>query len=318
MPDNNQYTQYNANVQAAMTQHALQYLGWYDAAVILYAIAFAVFVGYWFFRNRAILGFGLLLTVAGLASQGMSLGLRAYYSHHVPWNDLYGSLSMVSFWAILLFLIFGARFNIWFASPFVLGFTDALLAYAKGWNKGLEPLVPSLQSPWIFIHVPIVLASYAAFLIGFATSIVYLLKKWDEDRAASTAGRSLGAAVAVQSEEIGRLRPAWLSWLDMVPSSARLDVISYRVIAVGEILLTAGIILGGVWAHMAWGSYWQWDPKETAALASWLIYASYLHLHTRPSWRGVRAAWWSIAGFVSILFCYFGVNIWISGLHSYK
>ncbi|HEV2037597.1 MAG TPA: cytochrome c biogenesis protein CcsA, partial [Candidatus Eremiobacteraceae bacterium] len=255
MPENNQYTQYNVNVQAAMSQHAMQYMVWYDAAVVLYAFALVVFVVYWFFRNRAVLSTGLLLVVAGLVSQGLSLGMRAYYSHHVPWNDLYGSLSMVSFWAIIMFLIFGSRFNLWFAGPLVLGFTDALLAYAKGWNKGLAPLVPSLQSPWIFIHVPIVLASYAAFLIGFATSIVYLLKKWDEDRAASVAGKSLGAAVASQRAALGR--PAWLSWLDTVPSSSRLDVISYRVIAVGEILLTAGIILGGVWAHMAWGSYWQ-------------------------------------------------------------
>jgi len=313
MPEGNQYTQYNANLQAALTQHALQYMGWYEAAVALYALAIAAFVVYWFFRSRGVLAIALLLTSGGLVSQAMSLGLRAYYSGHVPWNDLYGSLSVVAFWAVLMFLIFGSRFNLWFAAPLVLGFTDALLAYARGWNKGLAPLVPSLQSPWIFIHVPIVLASYAAFLIGFATSIVYLLKKWDEDRMAGAAGQSLGAAVAPAA-----VRPAWLGWLDTVPSSSRLDVISYRVIAVGEILLTAGIILGGVWAHMAWGSYWQWDPKETAALASWLIYASYLHLHTRPSWRGVRAAWWSIAGFISILFCYFGVNIWISGLHSYK
>ena len=312
MPQGNEYTQYNANLQAAMTQHSMQYMAWYDAAVVLYALAIAGFVAYWFFRSRGVLGVGLLFTVAGLISQALSLGMRAYYSHHVPWNDLYGSLSMVSLWAVVLFLIFGSRFNLWFAAPLVLACTDALLAYAKGWNKGLAPLVPSLQSPWIFIHVPIVLASYAAFLIGFATSVIYLLKKWDEDRAASVAGQSVGAAVAAAE------RPAWLGWLDIVPSSSRLDVISYRVIAVCEILLTAGIILGGVWAHMAWGSYWQWDPKETAALASWLIYASYLHLHTRPSWRGVRAAWWSIAGFISILFCYFGVNIWISGLHSYK
>jgi len=312
MPQGNEYTQYNANLQATMTQHAMQYMAWYDAAVVLYALAIAGFVAYWFFRSRGVLGVGLLFTVAGLISQALSLGMRAYYSHNVPWNDLYGSLSMVSLWAVVLFLIFGARFNLWFAAPLVLACTDALLAYAKGWNKGLAPLVPSLQSPWIFIHVPIVLASYAAFLIGFATSVIYLLKKWDEDRAASVPGQSVGAAVAAAE------RPAWLGWLDIVPSSSRLDVISYRVIAVGEILLTAGIILGGVWAHMAWGSYWQWDPKETAALASWLIYASYLHLHTRPSWRGVRAAWWSILGFVSILFCYFGVNIWISGLHSYK
>lgn len=313
----NAYTQYNTNVQSAATAHMLQYMGWYEAAVALYILAAAVFVGYWFFRSRSVLGFGLFLIFAGLISQVFSLGLRAYYSHHVPWNDLYGSLSMVALWAVSLFLIFSWRFNLWFAGPLVLGFADALLAYAKGWNKGLSPLPASLQdNVWIYIHVPVVLASYAAFLIGFATSILFLLKKWDEDRAARIAGRSVGAAVAAQQAALGR--PAWLSWLDMVPASSRLDVISYRIIAVGEILLTVGIILGGVWAHVAWGSYWQWDPKETAALASWLIYASYLHLHTRPSWRGPRAAWWSIAGFLSILFCYFGVNIWISGMHSYK
>ncbi len=316
MPNNGLYQQYNANVQASMTQHTLQYMGWYEAAVVLYILAAAVFVGYWFFRSNAVLGAAIAISIGGLGCQAVSLGLRAAYGHHVPWNDLYGSLSVVSFWAVLLFLIFGSRFKLWYAGPLVLGFTDALLAYARGWNKGLEPLVPSLQSPWILIHVPIVLASYAAFLIGFATSILYLLKKWDEDRTARVAGSSVGAAVAAQSEAIGR--PGWLSWLDMLPASSRLDVISYRVIAVGEILLTAGIILGGIWAHMAWGSYWQWDPKETAALVSWLIYASYLHLHTRPSMRGTKAAWLSIVGFVSILFCYFGVNIWISGLHSYK
>ena len=213
MPNNNLYSQYNTNFQASMSQHTLQYMGWYEAAVVLYILAAVVFVAYWFFRRNGVLGVAIALCVAGLASQGTSLSLRAYYSHHVPWNDLYGSLSMVSFWAIILFLIFGARFKLWYAGPLVLGFTDALLAYAKGWNKGIEPLVPSLQSPWILIHVPIVLASYAAFLIGFATSILYLLKKWDEDRAARVAGHTVGAAVATQQAALGR--PAWLSWLDM-------------------------------------------------------------------------------------------------------
>ena len=320
MPEN-AYTQYNTNVQALATAHVAQYMAWYEAAVVLYAFAAVVFVGYWFFRSRAMLGVALALTVAGLGTQVYSLALRAYYSHHVPWNDLYGSLSMVALWAVLLLLIFGWRLRIWFAGPLVLGLADVLLAYARGWNKGLSPLPASLQDNyWIFIHVPVVLASYAGFLIGFATSILFLLKKWDEDRQALVAGRSLGAAVAAEPQALGR--PVWLSWLDAVPASSRLDVVSYRVIAVGEILLTAGIILGGVWAHAAWGSYWQWDPKETAALASWIIYAAYLHLHTRPSWRGTRTAWVSIAGFLSILFCYFGVNIWLGGngmsLHSYK
>lgn len=315
MPEATPYTQYNTNTTAALNAHALVYLHWYQAAVLIYALAAAVFVGYWFFSNRPVLRAGIGLCLAGLACQAASLGSRWYYSGHVPWNDLYGSLSVVSLWAVALFLIFAVRYGIWYAGALVLVFTDALLAYAVNWNRGLAPLVPSLQSPWILIHVPIVLSSYAAFLIGFSTSILYLLKKKDEDRSAAIAGKSVGAAVApAPAEALGR--PRWLAWLDMVPPSVKLDVVSYRVIAVGEILLTVGIILGGLWAHVSWGSYWQWDPKETAALASWMIYASYLHLHTRPSWRGPKAAWLSIAGFASIIFCYFGINIWISGLNS--
>ena len=318
MPSPVPYTQYNTNAAAAANAHVVQYMSWYEGAVLLYLVAAIVFLGWWFFRQREVLGAAVLMSVAGLICQAVSLWLRWHYSGHVPWNDLYGSLSVVSFWAILFFLIFGARLNIWYAGPIVLGATDALLAYARGWNKGLEPLVPSLQSYWIWIHVPVVLASYACFLIGFCTSILYLLKKADENRVAAVAGKSVGAAVATESAELGAVRPRYLSWVAGLPASAKLDVVTYRVISVGEIFLTAGIILGALWAHVSWGSYWQWDPKETAALASWMIYAAYVHLHTRPSWRGTRAAWVSIIGFLTILFSYFGVNIWISGLHSYK
>ena len=107
-------------------------------------------------------------------------------------------------------------------------------------------------------------------------------------------------------------------WLAGLPSLAKLDVMQYRIIAVGLPLLSLGIITGAMWAKEAWGAYWQWDPKETAALTSWIVYAIYMHLHTRPEWRGMRTAWISVIGFASIVFCYLGVNIFISGLHSYK
>ncbi len=309
MPD---YSQYNTNAQALLDAHVGVYMAWYHVAIVLYVLGAAAFVAYWFFQNRATVFAGVALAGSGLVCQAVSLGTRGVYSGHVPWNDLYGSLSVVSFFAVALFLVFGSRFRIWFAGPIVLAVTDALLAYGQGWNKGLEPLVPSLKNNyWIYYHVPVVLASYASFLIGFATSVLYLLKKADEDRHARMAGRAVGAAVAVD-------RPAWLAWLSLVPPSASLEVITYRVIAIGEILLTVGIVLGSLWAHDAWGSYWQNDPKELAALTCWIWYAAYLHLHTRPSFRGPRLAWMSIAGFAVVLFCYFGVNIWISGLHSYK
>jgi cytochrome c-type biogenesis protein CcsB len=301
-----------------MTGAVHAYTVWYEAAIVLYAFAAIAFLLCWAVAPSQLLRAGIGLCCAGLVCQLCSLGLRAHFSGHVPWNDLYGSLSVVTAWSVVLFLLFGARYRLWFAGFLVLALGDALLAYAGGWNKGLEPLVPSLQSPWIFIHVPVILSSYAAFLIAFATSVLYLIKRSDESKLTGTAGKSLGAAVAPGSS-VMISRPRWYGrWLDSVPSSAKLDVLTYRIIAVGEILLTVGIILGALWAHVSWGSYWQWDPKEDASLASWAIYAAYLHLHTRPSWRGPKAAWLSIAGFISVLFCYFGVNILISGLHSYK
>lgn len=310
MPD---YSQYNTNAAALANAHVAQYMAWYHVAIVLYVFGAAAFIAYWFFRNRATAVTGGVFAAAGVASQVASLAIRWVYSGHVPWNDLYGSLSVVAVLAVALFLIFGARYGsgIWFAGPIVLAVTSGLLAYAQGWNKGLEPLVPSLQNNyWIYYHVPVILASYAAFLIGFSTSILYLLKRRDEERALA-GGQSVGAAVAA-------VRPAWLGFLDLVPASSALEVITYRVIAIGEILLTIGVILGSLWAHDAWGSYWQNDPKELAALTCWIWYAAYLHLHTRPSFRGPRLAWMAIGGFGVVLFCYFGVNIWISGLHSYK
>ena len=310
------YTQYNTNAAAIGSAHVAAYMAWYEAAVVLYLIAAIVFAGYWFWRTWTPLGAGIVFASLGIIAQCISLGLRWYYSEHVPWNDLYGSLSVVSLFTAVFFLVFGARYRIWFAAPLAFVFSDALLAYAKGWNKGLEPLVPSLQSSWIYIHVPVVLASYAAFLIGCVLSIMYLLKKADENRHPPM--QSVGAAVAPGSAALGTARPKWLAWLDSVPASTKLDVAAYRVNAIGEILLTAGIILGALWAHVSWGSYWQWDPKETAALTNWIVYAAYVHLHTKPSMRGTVTAWVSIAGFLTVLFSYFAVNIVISGLHSYK
>jgi cytochrome c-type biogenesis protein CcsB len=107
-------------------------------------------------------------------------------------------------------------------------------------------------------------------------------------------------------------------WLATLPTLPKLDSITYQIVSLGLPLLTLGIITGAWWAKEAWGAYWQWDPKETAALVSWIVYAMYMHLHTRTAWRGLRCAWLSVLGFATIIFCYLGVNIWISGLHSYK
>ena len=132
-----------------------------------------------------------------------------------------------------------------------------------------------------------------------------------------TSQRMIGGDLPVLATAAAAGNPLAM-WLSTLPSLAKLDIMTYRIVSIGLPLLTVGIITGAWWAKEAWGAYWQWDPKETAALVSWTVYAMYMHLHTRNSWRGVRSAWMSVLGFVTIIFCYLGVNIWVSGLHSYK
>lgn len=298
-------------------------------------------LGYFFLREEWLKHLGVPLAVAGCVAQFAQLIARYQITHVWPLLNLYGSLSLFAAMSVAIFAIFAWRYKLWFAGGFVLAIAAIFLAYGVTWNEGTMPAVPSLQSYWAKIHVPLVVSSYSAFMIAFVLSGLYLVKYYFERSLGTRA--NAGAAALTTPEgatffssanvQIGKPlvqkdTPATAAaaaegntvaqWFYMLPSLAQLDVMTYRVVAVGLPLLTIGIITGAMWAHEAWGAYWQWDPKETAALFSWITYAIYMHLHTRNAWRGMRSSWVSVAGFVTIIFCYLGVNIFISGLHSYK
>ncbi|MCL5808118.1 MAG: c-type cytochrome biogenesis protein CcsB, partial [Deltaproteobacteria bacterium] len=133
------------------------------------------------------------------------------------------------------------------------------------------------------------------FAVSFTVSILYLFKAGSERRFPKSSGDSGG----------------------VLPASSVLDEIGYKTIAIGFPLLTIGIVTGAFWANVAWGTYWSWDPKETWSLIVWLIYAAYLHARITRGWRGRKAAILSIVGFAATVFCYLGVNLILSGLHSY-
>jgi cytochrome c-type biogenesis protein CcsB len=284
-----------------------------------------------FFLNpqKIALRIGVAAAIIGSVAQFADLAVRFVTTQVWPLTNLYGSLSLFSAMSVTLFLIFAARYHIWFLGGILQYIAAGFLAYASTWNEGSMPAVPALQSYWIKIHVPLVVSSYAAFLVAACISAVYLLKFFFEcffersfARAAhENAVRAEGPRITTGTPNLERAAEAGdrtALWLNTLPGLPELDILTYRVIALGLPLLTVGIITGACWAREAWGAYWQWDPKETAALFSWIIYASYTHLHTRHAWRGARSAWINSLGFASILFCYLGVNIWISGLHSYK
>ena len=133
--------------------------------------------------------------------------------------------------------------------------------------------------------------------------------------AAVIAYGAAGVACAAAVLSLGRPVLVRLGWVG-APAPARLDELGYRAVAVAFPLMTVMLILGSVWAERAWGTYWSWDPKETAALLTWLVYGGYLHARVVRGWRGRRAAWLLVVGFVAVLFTYFG-NLFLGGMHSY-
>jgi len=206
--------------------------------------------------------------------------------YQVPLSNFYESLVFFSWCVACLALIFLHRYAEGFLGV-VGGLLAALvLAYASlGVDSRIKPLMPALKSNWLLVHVITCFFGYAAFGLAFGAAILYLFKSFT-DRSPAT-------------------------------HQALLDRLLYRAAVIGFIFLTLGILTGAVWAETAWGRYWSWDPKETASLITWLIYAALLHARLVQGWQGRPIAWLAVAGFGAVLFTYLGVSFLLPGLHSY-
>jgi cytochrome c-type biogenesis protein CcsB len=165
----------------------------------------------------------------------------------------------------------------------------AMLALtAAFFPSDVHPLVPALQNTDLLaIHVAAMVIAYGALSVSFGAAVLYLAQGGQRNRFAR------------------------------LPRAETLDDIAYRSVMLGFPVLALGIALGAYWANSAWGRYWGWDPKETSALLTWLIYGVYLHMRGLRNWSGTRSAVVLVAGFGAVMFTYFVVNLWVSGLHSY-
>jgi cytochrome c-type biogenesis protein CcsB len=178
------------------------------------------------------------------------------------------------------------------------------------------PLVPALQSNWLMMHVTVMIISYAALIIGSLLSILFLIlnliqNNKDKGSPLPFGKRVIHRRTTMYDPVTGSTSSALLTNL------MDLDLLSYRIIGLGFPFLTIGILSGAVWANEAWGSYWSWDPKETWALLTWLVFAIYLHTRLTKGWQGEKPAFIATIGFMVVWFCYLGVNLIGEGLHSY-
>jgi cytochrome c-type biogenesis protein CcsB len=255
----------------------------------------------------------------------LTLLSRWLTSSYFPLSNLYESLIFLTWSLTFVQILLERQVNSQIigaiSSPiqlFIIAFASFSLPVEM---QKASPLVPALRSNWLMMHVTIMMLSYAFLIIGSLLSIFFLLIT--KGKSIDLKGNAKGYSVSQNNDKwqslnktdnIENALPQSLPRMNLLES---LDNLSYRIIGLGFPLLTIGIISGAVWANEAWGSYWSWDPKETWALITWLIFASYLHSRLTKSWQGKKPAMLASIGFFIVWICYLGVNFLGQGLHSY-
>ena len=299
------------------------------------------------------LGSKLAWVAVGLALIGTMV--RWYESHqigpdigHIPVSNLYEVFVMFCWMTALFYLYYEAQYKTRAMGAFVMLVVSAAVGFLLWYTlvreaHEIQPLIPALQSWWMKLHVPANFIGYGTFALAAMLGFAYLIKQQADEkrwyklapiwifgialcfvpiafrqRGVGEAGGSywlgyaLIAAMIVGGILLGRKRIA-----ERLPSFEVLDDVMYKSIAVGFAFFTIATVLGALWAAEAWGGYWSWDPKETWALIVWLNYAAWLHMRLMKGLRGAVSAWWALVGLAVTTFAFLGVNMFLSGLHSY-
>lgn len=300
---------YSGQRELAETNFFLKYLLSSQLAIMwmstLFVMATLIYFLGLFTSSEMTLKTASYLTWLALIMGLTGLMVRWYESYlidpsfgHIPVSNLYEVFILFCILTGLLYLYYEQTYQQRSLGGFVLLVISAAVgfllwySFERGAHKIL-PLVPALQSYWMKIHVPANFIGYGSFALAAMVSIAYLIKQ----------------AVSLHNSASFFARA--------LPSLDLMDELTYKAIALGFAFFTVATILGAMWAAEAWGGYWSWDPKETWALIVWLNYAAWLHFRFSKGWRGTAMAWWAILGLFITLFAFLGVNMFLSGLHSY-
>lgn len=236
---------------------------------------------------------GFLLNLAGVAARGLA-------AQRAPWGNMYEFAIVGALAAGGAYLFFLSRrpvrdFGVWIVAIILLALGLAVTVL----YTPVDALVPVLNSYWLVIHVAAAISSGGIFTVGAVATALFLVRTRAETRAEKRGGGLDGRYAA------------------SLPPSTTLGQVAHAAHMFAFPVWTFAVLAGAIWAENSWGRYWGWDPKETWAFITWVLYAAYLHAASTSGWRGVRASWFALAGYTAFLFNFIGVNLWITGLHSY-
>jgi cytochrome c-type biogenesis protein CcsB len=240
------------------------------------------------------------LSAIGILAHLVAVVTRGFAVHRAPWGNMYEFVTALTCVAAIFFVYVMIRYRAWALGVFVMGAVVLALGLAETViYTAAGPLVPALQSYWLSIHVTAMTLATGIFFVAAVLGIMYLVADWYRARVAA-----------------GKAEPG-NGLLERIPASSQLDKLTYRTVIFGFPVWTFGVIAGAIWADQAWGRYWGWDPVETWAFITWVLYAAYLHARATAGWRGRRGHYIQLLGFVSLILNMLVVQIFITGMHSY-
>jgi len=265
----------------------------FQVALFIYLLGTGASLAYLISLRKRLSRTGAFSLALGFIVHSLALLSRYIEAGYTPITNLHESLSFFAWSIVGVYLLLYLKYRLDVLAAFVSPLAAALIILASLFPKEIIPVAPVLDSFWLPIHVIFAFMGDAMFALCFAVSVMYLIQERQ-----------------IKSKKIG-------PFYHRLPALQVLDELNYRCLTFGFPLLTLGIITGSIWAEGAWGSYWSWDPKETWSLITWFLYAALLHGRLTVGWRGRKAAIFSILGFAVLVFTFLGVNLLLSGLHSY-
>lgn len=343
----------HGDIERADSVFLLKYLLSSQSAILWMCALFILgTIMYWIgFVSNTAAWIGSGLTWAAVYAGTVGLLVRWREGHllgpdigHIPVSNLYEVFVLLALITALFYLYYERRYNTRALGGFVLLVISTLVIFLLWYSftrdaHQIQPLVPALKSWWMKLHVPANFIGYGTFSLAAMVGFAYLVKENSETRSWKKLAPLfiLGAILCAEPMLFGsrQISTTWMLYFGIscvlvgiilgfrgpigrkLPSLEVLDDIMYRAIAVGFAFFTVATILGALWAADAWGTYWQWDPKETWALIVWLNYAAWLHMRLLKGLRGTVAAYWALVGVLITSFAFLGVNMFLSGLHSY-